>query len=146
VHAYLGARSLTGSTGCINKLECLLDFNFCKAVRHALRSKDAIPPLCAFGTAFASLFFAFNLNFVTAGVLDEDPCLVRAGCPVTGEDVPAASACAADTRRIFGVTGVDTGVFLGPPDLMDRDGLGGTGILTRGRGGAVSVTGVEGGK
>jgi hypothetical protein len=149
VQAYLGARSLTGSTGCRNKLECLLDFSFCKAVRHALRSKDAIPPLCAFGTAFASLFFVFTFSFVPAGVLDVDPCLVAAGCPVTGvwrEDVPAASACAVETRRIFGVTGVDTGVFLGPPDLMARDGLGGTGSLTRGRGGGVSMTGVEGGR
>lgn len=62
------------------------------------------------------------------------------------EEIPAASVCALETRRIFGVTGVDTGVFLGPPDLRVRDGFGGTGILTRGRGGAVSVTGVGGGR
>lgn len=77
-----------------------------------------------------------------------DPCLVTAGS-VTGveeDGVPAASTCAAETRRIFGVTGVDTGVFLGPPDLMDRDGFGGPGILTRGRRGGVSVTGVGGGR
>lgn len=58
----------------------------------------------------------------------------------------AASAWAVGRRRIFGVTGVETGVFLGPPDLKVRDGFGGTGILTRGRGGAVSVTGVGGGR
>jgi hypothetical protein len=77
-----------------------------------------------------------------------DPCLVTAGCPVTGveEGAPAASTCEAETRRIFGVTGVDTGVFLGPPDLMARDGFGGTGILTRGKGGGISVTGVGGGR
>jgi hypothetical protein len=143
VYAYSGARSLTGSTGCRNKLECLLDFSFCKAVRHALRSKNVIPPLCAFGTAFASLFFVFTFSFVPAGVLDVDPCLVTG---VWIEDVPAASVCAVETRRIFGVTGVDTGVFLGPPDLMARDGFGGTGSLTRGREGAISVTGVEGGR
>ncbi len=149
MRAYLGARSLTGSTGCKNKFECLLDFSFCKAVRHALRSKDAIPPLCAFGTAFVSLFFVFTFNFVPAGVLDVAPCLATAGCPVTGvwrEDVPAASKCAVETRRIFAVTGVDTGVFLGPPDLMARDGFEETGILTRGKGGGISVTGVGGGR
>lgn len=148
MQAYLGARSLTGSTGCRNKLECLLDFSFCKAVRHALRSKDAIPPLCAFNTAFTSLFFAFTLNFVPAGVLDVEPCLVIAGCPtgVWREGIPTASPCVVETRRIFGVTGVDTGVFLGPPDFMIRDGFGGTGILTRGRRGGVSVTGVGGGR
>lgn len=62
------------------------------------------------------------------------------------EDVPPASGCAVGTRRIFGVTGVDTGAFLGPPDLMDRDGFGGPGSLTRGREGAISVIGVEGGR
>lgn len=144
MRAYLGARSLTGSTGCRNKLECLLDFSFCKAVRHALRSKDVIPPLCALGTAFVSLFFAFTFTFVPAG-LDVDPCLVAAGCPVTGV-LPVASTCTVETRRIFGVTGVDTGVFLGPPDLMARDGFGGTGILTKGREGGISVMGVEGGR
>ena len=66
-------------------------------------------------------------------------------CPTT-EGGPVASICAEETRRIFGVTGVDTGVFLGPPDLMTRDGFGGRGILTEGRGGAVSVTGVGGGR
>lgn len=62
------------------------------------------------------------------------------------EEIPAASICAVETRRNFGVSGVDTGVFLGPPDLMARDGFGGTGILTRGREGAVSVMGVGGGR
>ena len=146
--AYLGARSLTGSTGCKNKLECLLDFSFCKAVRHALRSKDDIPPLCAFGTAFVSLFFCFNLIF-PAGVWRAAPCLLTMGCPTTGEETegrPVASICAEETRRIFGVTGVDTGVFLGPPDLMTRDGFDWRGILTEGRGGAISVTGVGGGR
>lgn len=145
----MGARSLTGSTGCKNKLECLLDFNFCKAVRHALRSKDVIPPLCAFGTAFVS-FFCFSLIFPAfAGVWRAAPCLLRMDCPTTGvetEDKPVASICAEGRRRIFGVIGVDTGVFLGPPDLMTRDGFAGRGILTEGRGGAISVTGVGGGR
>jgi hypothetical protein len=65
---------------------------------------------------------------------------------VDREDVWVASAWAVGRRRIFGVTGVDTGVFLGPPDLMTRVGFGGTGILTRGNGGAISVTGVGGGR
>jgi len=126
----------------------LLDFSFCKAVRHALRSKDVIPPLCAFGTAFVSLFFAFTLIFVLAGVLEVDPCFIEVVCLATEverDDTLTASKWADGTRRIFGVTGVDTGVFLDPPGLMVR-GFGGTGILTAGRGGAISVTGVGGGK
>jgi hypothetical protein len=149
MRAYLGARSLTGSTGCRNKLECLLDFSFCKAVLHALRSKDVIPPLCAFGTAFASLFFGFTLIFVPAGACRADPCLAMADSPAIGvdrEDWLVASGWADGTRRIFGVTGVDTGVFLGPPDLVVRDGFGGMGILTGGKGGGTSTTGVGGGR
>jgi hypothetical protein len=70
-------------------------------------------------------------------------------CPTIGvetEGRPAASICAEERRRIFGVIGVDTGVFLGPPDLMTRVGFAERGILTEGRGGAISVTGVEGGR
>ena len=66
--------------------------------------------------------------------------------PTTGEDKLDGSICADGTRRIFGVTGVDTGVFLGPPDLITRDGFCGRGILTGSRGGGISVTGVEGGR
>ena len=141
----MGARSLTGSTGCKNKLECLLDFTFCKAVRHALRSKDVIPPLCAFGTDFVSLFFCFNLIFAPAGAWRATPCLLTTDCGVGTEARLVASICADGTRRIFGVIGVDT-EFLGPPDLMTRDGFAGRGILTEGRGGAISVTGVGGGR
>jgi hypothetical protein len=65
---------------------------------------------------------------------------------VDGEDWLALSVRADGTRRIFGVTGVDRGVFLGPPDLVVRNGFGGIGILTWGRGGGTSVTGVGGGR
>lgn len=148
MQVYLGARSLTGSTGCRNKLECLLDFSFCKAVRHALRSKDVIPPLCALCMALASLFFGFTLIFVPAAACRADVCLVTA-CPATGverEDWLVASAWADGTRRIFGVTGVETDEFLGPPDLIVRDGFDGMGSLTAGRGGGISTTGVGGGR
>jgi len=65
---------------------------------------------------------------------------------VWSEDVPPAFTCMMGMRQIFGATGVDTSMFLGPPDLVARDGFDGTGNLIRGRGGGISVTGIEGGR